>query len=725
MENRSARTTRLYNRILEYEERLDRLRFQFPTNTRADDDSRSIWMEARHILRMTHEELLASDLEFLEEGQLLTALWMKSYYAVVEKGRELLGKGPNTSHSNEIGQANLDLLGILEEGLGFFTVLVHRLCKLSGHEIIMPVSVRGPSFGASPVVRPEIVKAVWYDCLLYLGDLARYRSLVLESLQSDHFGLTNEDSGRPGLVCHLRLAEGYYRQAAQLFSDVGHAYNQLAVLCCMSDDFLSGIRYYLRATLSKHAFPKAAGNLVTSCRRLVTIPEERLALSENPVHAATFGLLLRLCSAAIVHDLSRSSQSAHMDSIHASLVKLFTLPTDALLAGMNSEEEHVLTSLYVILLFTIEFLQRDSVNDDADSTGRHLNPTQLRLFQWLFMISEKLLAKASSSGWPGLKPLSIFSLWLSNSDILQRYTNTTLSQSSSESNKVNSFLRLLAHSYNSFLWSELDHNPLHCSLPEDANFLGSRILDIVPDETGQTSASEAKNIARTRRLKHLVMLLVERDGQLVLSEGRCHLRGDFEKAQKKAMMGTKLAKQRLVSEISSLQGPPNALKENKGSPAHWHIVDAEVLLQYWDTIEKLLIDKTQLRLIVLLATLRYLDIAKTDSNQMATARRIMRFIAAQTRKVPHIACIHLQHPIETRESKGLEAGDLGRLLASLPRHHKALLSAVSYYRDPALGYSPLMVVCSDVRVYPLVERLDVDVVCGDDHLIAYFASLSP
>ena len=147
-------------------------------------------------------------------------------------------------------------------------------------------------------------------------------------------------------------------------------------------------------------------------------------------------------------------------------------------------------------------------------------------------------------------------------------------------------------------------------------------------------------------------------------------------------------------------GPGADAAKESNPEALWHLLDAESLIEYWDRIEAL-VANGMLRLIITLSTLRYLDFSKTDT---ARARRIMRFIAAETRRGREECGVHLQHPDEIAEPpEALSIGTTG-----VAKHHRALVSAVQYFNHPASGWSPLVVLTTDSTLQGLLEQLGVD-----------------
>jgi hypothetical protein len=158
----------------------------------------------------------------------------------------------------------------------------------------------------------------------------------------------------------------------------------------------------------------------------------------------------------------------------------------------------------------------------------------------------------------------------------------------------------------------------------------------------------------------------------------------------KDLLGTRLARQKLATEVSSLQ---SSFPKESTVESTWHLIDAETLLKFWNLIEPRL-ENRSFRLIITLAVLRFLDVAKTNPGQMTTARQIMRCIASFSKKVD--SPVHLQHPSEISETT----------IPTLAKHHKALLSAYYFYKQPR-GLRPLVILSSDPLLNGVLNKLDI------------------
>lgn len=696
-EQRGTNTTRLYNRILEQEEKLEKLAFDLCSSTRSGDHGRAAWLESRHTLKLVYEELFVSDPEFFHKGHLLGTFWMRLYYGIVKRVRAILD-GPHHESRKGLRETDVqlikeDIIGILEEGMGFFMIILYRLedeyvCdaapRIGGDSFAPRVYSAKRKRSRAP---EDLIRSLMYECLIYLGDLSRYRCAFLSNAGPED-GLE--------MARGLSLSAGQYRKATRLMPDHGHSYNQLAVLSCLQDDVLSGVTLYLRASLCVHSFGKSAENLLTLCRRVVNIPEERLALAQDSVMAAVLGLLLRLVAALIVHELSRSGQSVHLDGIRASLGRLLAIAgSPTLFSGhFDEKDESSLIMLTSSLIFTTDFLQRASKGTEAASHSTFLSTSQCILLEWIFALADKILRHSFTCPMesPGLKSLSLIVLWLVHSDIIQRLKNTTIDPRLLPSFDLHfhNFLRSVAEAVSRFEDIQVDSLPEHFLLTEDSAVVGTRAFTtIFMDRTAQND-----DRLRVKRILAAVHSLHERDELLVFDHkvDAFYCRDDYEKMVKRELMGSRLAKQRLTTELSTLQGRPN--NDNDGHPALWHLIETESIVDNWTEIEPL-IEARKMRLIITLSALRYLDHAKND--RAGTSRKIMRYVSSQTPS----NLIHLQHPDETIDEDS----------ANLPptaTHRVAFLAAIRYFTHLNHGFAPLVVLSRNIVLNEILNQQGIE-----------------
>lgn len=751
----SPLVNKLYRRLLECEQRMEALHFDLVTSVRAGDHRRALWLECRHLVRSAYEQLIVracdneGGWELVEGGCLLATLWARLYYGPVEQVRMALGQ----LEEHEVLRG--DILSIIDEGMGFFLMLARRLRYL----------LRPDGDASNERIGSELllVQRLIYECLTYLGDLSRYKvtfetnSGHLTHLINSHLGQCQSQPGG----C-LEIAKGFYKQAAHLLPNHGHAFNQLAVLFCMQENVLEGLCYYLRATVASRSFPKSADNLLTLCRRLANVTEDRLGLARDAAVAALFGLLLRLVATVIAHELARTSQMAHIESIEAALRDLLLSPGSGGLyecmkgrqggSESTSEYESTMSSanemerlrlLFAAIILATEFLQKspsilgkltDIGGDGRASRRRYLGSAQLRLMGWFFLMASQLLRERVTEAFPAV---ALLCEWIIGTDILSRVASTPVEQRGPEfARHQAAFLKQLSSIVN-------DDRPEN---GQDSSVLSRRTPPLSDIERHRlpllwgTRPFEGFNChaaitdlswERTFRLavEHLCdkhLLLVQDD------TGEYRLRWDTNKKTKRQAWPRPRSlgggaddyehEQELEDHDCDSCDEGNLEDETALArrPPPWLISDADVLLKHWERLEGLL-QVGAIRLIVTLSALRHLDFVKgaQDGAWAARARKVMRTIATFSRT--RSEAVHLQHPRETVLTLALPGS------GGLSKHHRALLSALVYFKNDQTstgsgGWAdePTTVLTDDPQLMGLLDNLSIDYVCD---IAPYLASL--
>ncbi|CAI5476991.1 unnamed protein product [Closterium sp. Yama58-4] len=148
--------------------------------------------------------------------------------------------------------------GFLSEAAGFFHELVG---KLKARRALL--CDRGVADSQSQQGRAgdgDKWRAACQQCLVYLGDLARYRELVVDG------DMATRD---------WSVAAGYYMQAAFMLPSTGNPHNQLAVLATYGGSEVAALYRYYRCIACKQPFATGRANLlvlfdqnVNRCNRL-------------------------------------------------------------------------------------------------------------------------------------------------------------------------------------------------------------------------------------------------------------------------------------------------------------------------------------------------------------------------------------------------------------------------------------------------------------------------
>eukprot|EP00124_Ichthyophonus_hoferi_P003607 Ihof_evm2s323 gene=Ihof_evmTU2s323 len=216
------------------------------------------------LLFMAYEYSVAKDVEL--------ALWHYGFYLVIEDCRNRLRKRP----ANNDGQppvAKLFLKTFLLEAMGFYHGLLRQLLYYFSSVVPSPVYLdlaklssdllpenpaqrrhhyRAPSTRGNGSLQQQhrleaLVRQSLHRCLIFLGDLARYQSLLYMD-------------GSEGLA--RQAAMRHYMQAFYLYPEDGRAFNQLGVLHSSHPaTLLDAIYCYFRSLAAMHTLSNASNNI--------------------------------------------------------------------------------------------------------------------------------------------------------------------------------------------------------------------------------------------------------------------------------------------------------------------------------------------------------------------------------------------------------------------------------------------------------------------------------
>lgn len=205
----------------------------------------------RQKLRDNCEKLiLLEPLAYGRKG--LELLWRKAYYETVAAAKRLRRDDQHDQH----------VLAHLACGVGHFHQLIARIqletgLRLESDVDYPPIDVEGDS--VRNAVDEDLIqwgRGVIHSCLIYLGDLCRYRMELIDD-------------------CDASPASRYYLQAATLDLAAGMPHNQLGTLYTGRNHDLDSVRSYIHCLSCSLPFEGAEGNLIRSL-------EKNAALGENP-----------------------------------------------------------------------------------------------------------------------------------------------------------------------------------------------------------------------------------------------------------------------------------------------------------------------------------------------------------------------------------------------------------------------------------------------------------
>ncbi|XP_019460913.1 PREDICTED: protein SMG7-like isoform X1 [Lupinus angustifolius] len=247
------RAQRLYEKNLELENKRRRsAQAQVPSDPNA-------WSQ----MRENYEAIILEDHAFSEKHNIEYALW-QLHYKRIEELRAFLnaaltsvsskssqgGKGP--VRPDRITKIRLQFKTFLSEATGFYHDLIMKIRSKYG----LPLGyfedsenqiVKEKDGKKSADMKKGLISC--HRCLIYLGDLARYKGLYGKG-----------DS----IKREFAAASSYYLQAASLWPSSGNPHHQLALLASYSGDELGTIYRYFRSLAVDSPFTTARDNLIVA-----------------------------------------------------------------------------------------------------------------------------------------------------------------------------------------------------------------------------------------------------------------------------------------------------------------------------------------------------------------------------------------------------------------------------------------------------------------------------
>ncbi|KAL7097742.1 hypothetical protein ACP275_10G162600 [Erythranthe tilingii] len=220
----------------------------------------STWQQ----MRENYEAIVLEDHAFSEQHEIEYALW-QLHYRRIEELRALFnaslasaksaaaqnGKGPVRSGPDRVAKIRSQLKTFLSESTGFYHDLMLKIKAKYG----LPLGYSSDDADNQITMSKdgsklsEVKKCLisCHRCLIYLGDLARYK------------GLYGEGESK---ALDFAAASSYYMQASSFCSSNGNPHHQLAILAGYSSDELVSIYRYFRSLAIDNPFVTARDNLV-------------------------------------------------------------------------------------------------------------------------------------------------------------------------------------------------------------------------------------------------------------------------------------------------------------------------------------------------------------------------------------------------------------------------------------------------------------------------------
>ncbi|XP_039164159.1 protein SMG7 isoform X2 [Eucalyptus grandis] len=249
------RAQRLYEKNIELDNRRRK-----SAQARIPSDP-NVWQQ----MRENYEAIILEDHTFSEKHNIEHALWQLHYKKIEElrahfsaaqasanPNASVNGKGPS-SRPDRITKIRLHFKNFLSEATGFYHDLILKIRSKYGLSLgYFAEDVDSRLLSEKDGKNSADVKRVLiscHRCLIYLGDLARYKGL---------YGEPDSKSRE------YAAASSYYLQAASLWPSIGNPHHQLAILASYSGDDLLTVYRYFRSLAVDSPCSTARDNLIVA-----------------------------------------------------------------------------------------------------------------------------------------------------------------------------------------------------------------------------------------------------------------------------------------------------------------------------------------------------------------------------------------------------------------------------------------------------------------------------
>ncbi|KAK9078092.1 hypothetical protein SSX86_002149 [Deinandra increscens subsp. villosa] len=214
-------------------------------------------------MRENFETIILEDHSFSEKHSIEFALWQLHYRRIEEfraHYNAASATGSATSQTrggparpDRASKIRIQFKTFLSEATGFYHDLILKIRAKYG----LPIGQFYPEQGNHVARQKDGKKSIeikkglisCHRCLIYLGDLARYKGLYGEG----------ESKSRD-----YSAASSYYLQAASLWPSSGNPHHQLAILATYSGDEMMAVYRYFRSLAAEHPFSTARDNLIVA-----------------------------------------------------------------------------------------------------------------------------------------------------------------------------------------------------------------------------------------------------------------------------------------------------------------------------------------------------------------------------------------------------------------------------------------------------------------------------
>ncbi|KAJ6852355.1 protein SMG7-like [Iris pallida] len=227
-------------------------------------------------IRENYEAIILEDHDFSQKREVELALW-QLHYRKIEEFRAHInaaaksagsvasqgGRGP--ARPDRVKKIRSVFKSFLSESTGFYHDLILKISAKFG----LPLGFFSEGPESQSVLSKDEKKSVemkkglmsCHRCLIYLGDLARYKASYGEGDTVNH---------------DYAAASSYYIQAASLCPSTGNPHHQLAILASYSGDDLVSVYRYFRSLAADIPFSTARDNLI------IAFEKNRQSFSQLP-----------------------------------------------------------------------------------------------------------------------------------------------------------------------------------------------------------------------------------------------------------------------------------------------------------------------------------------------------------------------------------------------------------------------------------------------------------
>ncbi|KAI8804888.1 hypothetical protein BJ742DRAFT_822822 [Cladochytrium replicatum] len=217
-------------------------------------------------LRDIFEQIFFAEFDLALAKDVEASMWKVTHYKLIEEFRrrhkalqasvKARGAKPIASEDKrELRALTASFRAFLSESTSFYLNFIHKIASffrlrrvylvvLSKLEISPLTFNEKYTLELTPHVFNRATQ-VCHRCLIFLGDLARYRELHADRKEKD-----------------WSSSRMFYTLALHLIPDNGNPFNQFAVIDTYEGDRLGAVERYIRSLAIPHAFPTALENLV-------------------------------------------------------------------------------------------------------------------------------------------------------------------------------------------------------------------------------------------------------------------------------------------------------------------------------------------------------------------------------------------------------------------------------------------------------------------------------